>query len=251
MKLFDTLSDDLASWIQKQPVFSTGSAPTHAAHVNVSPKGLSDSHFAIIDANRCAYIDRTGSGCETVAHAYENGRLCLMFMSFGESPRILRLFCRARVVEFDQPDFADWVRRVSQGKRSTFDGARAVIICDIWQVQTSCGYAVPRVKKDFYTAESKEENDELVVFEERPTLDKWAKTQADGNKILEYQTQKNSTSIDGLPGLKSARRRTGQTMWLEDVKARTRKILAEKDAIATGFAFAIICYCVFAGLGLL
>jgi hypothetical protein len=254
MKLFDSLSDDLASWIQKQPVFFTGSAPTHAAHVNVSPKGLSDSHFAILGANQCAYIDRTGSGCETISHAYENGRLCLMFMSFGEPPRILRLFCRASVVEFDQPEFADWVSRISQGKRTTFDGARAVIICDIWQVQTSCGYAVPRVKKDFYTAESEagheEQTDELVVFEERPTLDKWAKTQADGNKILEYQVLKNSTSIDGLPGLKSARRGTGQSMWLEDVKARARNILAEKDAIATGFAFALVSYCILAGLGL-
>ena len=95
MKLYPSLSDELAAWAQQQPVFFTASAATHGRHINVSPKGLTDTHFAVLGPNRCAYIDRTGSGCETIAHAYENGRLCLMFTSFGAAPRILRLFCTA------------------------------------------------------------------------------------------------------------------------------------------------------------
>ncbi|KAG6037670.1 hypothetical protein E4U41_004857 [Claviceps citrina] len=90
MKLYPDLPPDLAAWAQRQPLFLTASAGTHAPHVNVSPKGLPDTHFAVLSPTRCAYVDRTGSGCETIAHAYENGRLCLMFMSFGAARRAAR-----------------------------------------------------------------------------------------------------------------------------------------------------------------
>merc|ERR1712000_542955 len=70
-----------------------------------------------------------------------------MFMSFGNTPRILRLFCRSEIVEWNDPKFGDLVRRVSKGKREAFDGARAVVVARVWQVQTSCGYGVPRVNK--------------------------------------------------------------------------------------------------------
>lgn len=266
MKLYPSLSQDLADWAQRQPVFFTGSAPTHAAHINVSPKGLTDSHFAVLSPNRCAYIDRTGSGCETISHAYENGRLCLMFNSFGNMPRILRLFCRASVVEWDQPAFAELVRTVSKGKREAFDGARAVVICDIWEVQTSCGYGVPRVKKGIYAPDEDgpvtpvedllhqgqhgEKLDELAVFEARPTLDNWAGGQVQNNKMLGYQGTNNVTSIDGLPGLRAARRGVGQWLWAAEVRARVVRICAEKEAAAAGFASAVFLYFVLVGLGL-
>ena len=257
MKLYPSLPDPLAVWVQRQPVFFTGSASTHGRHINVSPKGLADSHFAVLDPNTCAYIDRTGSGCETIAHAYENGRLCLMFMSFGDTPRILRLFCNSRVVEWDQPDFQGLLLQVSKGKRDTFDGARAVIVCDIWQVQTSCGFGVPRVKKALYRPEEDDrrsledilrqdidENSdkltELAVFENRPTLDTYAKGQADTGKLLGYQSEKNSYSMDGLPGLRTARRAIGQKIWLVDIQTRAKRIMSEKQALAVGFLSALL-----------
>ena len=252
MKLYDSLPQDLADWVQLQPVFFTGSASTHGRHINVSPKGLADSHFAVLDANTCAYIDRTGSGCETIAHSYENGRLCLMFMSFGESPRILRLFCNSRIVEWDRPEFRGLVQRVAKGQRDAFDGARAVIIGDIWQVQTSCGFGVPRVRKDIYAhlqddsdhdVDGKKPN-ELTVFETRPTLDKWAKTKVDDNKMDSYQNSNNLTSMDGLPGLRTARRNAGQALWLTDLQAWMWRIWAAKDSLVVGFLSAVLLYCI-------
>ncbi|KAL7799793.1 hypothetical protein V8C37DRAFT_92457 [Trichoderma ceciliae] len=267
MKLFSSLSDDLARWAELQPVFFTGSAATHGHHVNVSPKGL-DAHFAVLGPNQCAYIDRTGSGCETISHAYENGRLCLMFMSFGPTPRIVRLFCRATVVEWDQPAFPALVRKVAKGKREAFDGARAVILCDIWQAQTSCGFGVPRVKRGLYSPDG-DQNDssnpdaakavedilregyqgdekltELSVFEQRPTLDNYAATQCQNNKTLSYQVTNNCSSLDGLPGLRAARREAGQRLWVGDLKARIRRIASEGEAVAAGFLFAILLYIV-------
>lgn len=261
MKLYPTLPDDLAAWAQRQPVFFTASAARHGAHINLSPKGLTDTHFAVLGPNKCAYIDRTGSGCETIAHAYENGRLCLMFMSFGNTPRIMRVFCRASVVEWDQPAFPDLVRSVAKGKREAFDGARAVIVCDIWEVQTSCGYGVPRVKQALYASddddgpsplgsilresqEPGEKLDELAVFEARPTLDYWASMKTQSNAMHEYQGHNNADSIDGLPGLRSARRDAGQTLWVGDAKARLKRISAEREAIALGFLAAVVAYLV-------
>ncbi|KAH7320969.1 pyridoxamine phosphate oxidase family protein [Stachybotrys elegans] len=258
MKIYPSLTEDLTEWVQRQPVFFTGTAPTHAAHINVSPKGLADSHFAILGPNKCAYIDRTGSGCETISHAYENGRICLMFMSFGQAARILRLHCRASVVEWDQKEFPALVRQVSNGKQDAFAGARAVIVCDIWQVVTSCGYGVPRVKKSLYAPGDEAEDepvpaagDELSVFETRPTLNDWIVKQANANKVIPYQIEKNSSSIDGLPGLKSARRASGQSLWLENLRAKMRNVAAEKEALAAGFFLAILFYAGLSGIGMM
>ncbi|RDA91154.1 hypothetical protein CP533_0456 [Ophiocordyceps camponoti-saundersi (nom. inval.)] len=274
MKLYATFPKNLADWAQRQPVFFTGSAPTHGPHVNVSPKGMTDTHFAVLGPSQCAYIDRTGSGCETIAHAYENGRLCLLFISFGTLPRILRVFCQARVVEWDQPAFSDLVRTIAKGQREAFDGARAVIVCDIWQVQTSCGFAVPRVKKSLYASEAVENDDdddedeaslqaklekdhagdkldELAVFEARPTLDHFSRLTVQDNKMLDYQVKNNAESIDGLPGLRTARRDAGQVLWVVDARARLKRICAEPMAVAVGFFLALFLYLLRAGLGFL
>lgn len=259
MKLLPSLPANLAEWAERQPVFFTGSAATHGRHINVSPKGLT-SHFAVLGPNRCAYIDRTGSGCETISHSYENGRLCLMFMSFGDTPRIMRLFCQSTVVEWDQPQFQELVTTISKGKRDAFDGARAVIVCDIWEVQTSCGYGVPRVKKALYRPgdeegsslqpafedilrQGKEDGsrlDELAVFEERPTLDKWAGGKVEENKIQDYHLQNNLYSMDGLPGLRTARRDVGQKLFVVDLTARAKRVAAEGEALMVGFAAATL-----------
>jgi hypothetical protein len=259
MKLYPSIPPNLAEWAVRQPLFLTASAPTHAAHVNVSPKGLA-AHIAFLGPNLVAYIDRTGSGCETIAHSYENGRLTLMFMSFGTIPRILRLFCRSRVIETDAPDFDDWLRRVAGETGRTkedLDGARAVIVCDVWEVQTSCGYGVPVVKKGIYAPgddaptliedDSGKTADELSVFEDRRTLDENWRRRAVNGTIEEYQAGNNAESLDGLPGLRTARRTAGQYLFLADLKARVRRAAAEVDGIALGVAVSLFSLGVYHG----
>jgi hypothetical protein len=66
-------------------------------------------------------------------------------------------------------------------------GVRAVIVVEVERIADSCGYAVP-------------------LFEfvgEREQLCKWADNKG-GDDLRRYRTQKNRTSIDGLPGLPSA-----------------------------------------------
>jgi hypothetical protein len=257
MKTYPSLTEDLIEWAERQPVFFTATAPTHGAHINVSPKGMTNSHFSILGPNKCAYIDMTGSGCETISHTYENGRLCLMLMSFGPAPRILRLFCRASVIEWDQKEFPGLIRQVSKGQYDTFPGARAVIIGDIWQVTTSCGFGVPRVRKSLYAPEEKADGrssvcgqNELSVFEHRSTLTDYFIKYVNANKLIPYQTEKNQWSLDGLPGLKAARRMSGQKLWLEDLKVKVRTIAAEKEALAAGFFLAVLFYALLSGIGL-
>jgi len=128
---FESLSDDLRDWALEQQLFFIASAPLTGKHVNVSPKGLPSATFTFFDANHAAYIDMTGSGAETISHLYENGRATIMFCSFGKSPRIMRLFCTGRVIEYADSGYADALSRM--GKKD-FAGARAVILLDIWKV---------------------------------------------------------------------------------------------------------------------
>lgn len=131
VKFYDSLTPDLSEWCMSQPLFYIASAPTYGHHINISPKGLPSTTFSILSPNKAAYIDATGSGAETIAHLYENGRCTVMFCSFEQSPRILRLFCRGKVVEFWEQGFGDAVRGMGV---EVPVGARAVILLEIWKV---------------------------------------------------------------------------------------------------------------------
>lgn len=127
----DHFPSHLQEWALAQPLFFTGSAPLDGRHINISPKGLVSSTFSIFNPNLVGYIDATGSAAETISHIYENGRVTVMFTSFDPKPMILRLFCMGRVVEYDTPEFGEYLKKM--GKEGMV-GARAVILLDIWKV---------------------------------------------------------------------------------------------------------------------
>lgn len=177
-RTFAEIPDHLTSWMEEQPVFFVASAPLSAdGHVNVSPKG--GDCFRVLSPTEVAYLDLTGSGAETIAHTRENGRLTVMFCSFGAKPLILRLQGQGRTVV---PGDARWDDLV--GRFPANVGARAVITLDVERTSTSCGYTVPHM--------------ELVG--PRTTLDEWAERKGD-EALVAYRAEKNATSIDGLPAL--------------------------------------------------
>ena len=105
-KSYETIDDELARWLVRQPVFFVATAPLAATgHVNLSPKGL-DS-LAVLDGRTVAYLDLTGSGVETIAHLRENGRITLMFCAFDGPPRIVRLYGRGEALQPGDADFDD------------------------------------------------------------------------------------------------------------------------------------------------
>jgi hypothetical protein len=137
-------------------------------------------------------MDLTGSGVETHAHLHEpgNARLCIMFLAFTGPPRIVRLWGTGRAIEHGTPEFTTFV---STHNVPLKPGSRSIIMLDIDQCATSCGFSVP-----YY---------EFVGH--RPILDDhFAKKEAkwkDGNEkesMDYYWAWKSQLSIDGLPGMK-------------------------------------------------
>ena len=175
---FDAIADHLATWMEAQPIFFTASAPLAAdGHVNVSPKG-GDS-FRVLGPNRVAYLDLTGSGAETIAHTRENGRLTIMFCAFDGKPNIVRLFGQAEAVPLGDPRFDDLV-----GRFPANPGQRSVVVLDVAEVRTSCGYRVP----------------EMALVAPRSALDEWAERKSPA-ELDAYRAEKNARSLDGLPAI--------------------------------------------------
>lgn len=179
-KVFDAIDERWAKWIRAQHMFFVATAPlSRDGHVNVSPKGLDT--FRILGPLEVAYLDSTGSGSETIAHLRENGRIVIMFCTFEGPPKILRLHGRGNVLEPHDPDF--------ETLRSAFPDeveARSIIRVQVERVSDSCGFGVP-----------------LYSFEaDRTQLPAWADRKGDAG-IQAYWAEKNATSIDGLPSLRS------------------------------------------------
>ena len=173
-QIYPALSDKHAQFIADQKIFFVGTA-TADSRVNVSPKGM-DS-LRIVDKNRVAWLNLTGSGNETSAHVQQNPRMTIMFCSFDEDPLILRLYGNAQVVH---PQDAKWEALYSLFEPTL--GARQIFDLSIDLVQTSCGFAVP-----YFTFEG-----------EREKLKEWAQNKGDEG-LRKYWQDRNQTSIDGIP----------------------------------------------------
>ncbi|WP_066382635.1 MULTISPECIES: pyridoxamine 5'-phosphate oxidase family protein [unclassified Anabaena] len=175
-KVFDCITEQLQEFIAAQHLFFVASAPLSPdGHVNLSPKGL--DCFRLLSPHQVAYLDLTGSGNETSAHLEENGRITLMFCAFEEPPCILRLYGRGKTILPTSPDWNDLYSLFHQ-----IPGTRQIILVDVERVQTSCGFAVP-----------------LYEYQgQRQTLINWAEKKGEQG-IKDYQQQKNTVSIDGLP----------------------------------------------------
>ncbi|RPB06031.1 hypothetical protein L873DRAFT_1756419 [Choiromyces venosus 120613-1] len=252
-KFYPSLTDDLTTWLQAQPLFFTASAPRYGKHINLSPKGYPSRSFRVLGPNQAAYLDATGSGSETVSHIYENGRVTVMFTSFTASPRIMRLFCTGRVVEAEDSGFDEIVKAFGdapppagegEGGVAGIKGARAVVVLDIFKVQTSCGYGVPVVGGvGGAVGEEVGEGDggEMGgLFGERGALIKWAENQIEKGSLKTYQAEWNSSSLDGLPGLRSARREKGErALWVGDLVVRVKRVGCEWEGLLVGLGVGI------------
>jgi predicted pyridoxine 5'-phosphate oxidase superfamily flavin-nucleotide-binding protein len=177
-KLYERINDRLRAFISEQPMFFVATAPRSGGHVNVSPKGYTDT-FAVLDEHTVAYLELYGSGAETIAHLRENGRITVMFCSFGRSPKILRLYGSGRIVRPDAPEWASLAGRFGSGHV----GVRSIIVVDVTRVADSCGYSVPRME---------------LVGERTLLDDQHARRSAEQ---WPDRLGRNAESIDGLPAL--------------------------------------------------
>ena len=176
-RAFETITDQMIEFIERQHMFFVASAPSSNGHVNVSPKGY--DAFRILGPNKVCYLDLTGSGAETIAHSKQNGRVTFMFCGFDGKPNIVRLYGTSRVARPGDQEFAELLDLFPQ-----HDGVRSIIVADVHRTSNSCGYSVPFM--DF--------------VEDRPTLQKHWDGVSDDD-LAAYWDKKNQTSIDGLPAV--------------------------------------------------
>ncbi len=178
-KVYEGIDRKLSAWLMAQPMFVVATAPLDGdGLINVSPKGMAGT-FAVLDEHTVAYLDLTGSGVETIAHLRQNGRIVMMFTAFDGRPNIVRLHGTGDVVLPDDPRFATLIPLFSE-----HPGVRSVIVVAVQRVSDSCGYAVPK----------------MTFVQDRDVLDlSNAKKGEEG--LADYRRQKNSASLDGLPGL--------------------------------------------------
>ena len=189
-RIYDRIDDHQRAWIARQPMFFVGTAPLGAdGHVNISPKGPIGT-LRVLDDHTVAYLDKLGSGAETIAHLRENGRIVVMLCAFDGPPRILRLHGHGHIVAAGDAGFGELLERADFDEPAVDETRRAVIVVSVERIADSCGYGVP-----------------LMRFEgTRPHLDAWAekKVRVGGAEaIAQYQAENNAASIDGLPALTS------------------------------------------------
>ena len=179
-RVLDGISDELAAWIAAQHVYFVSTAPVGPdGHVNVSPKGF-DGSFAVLGRHEVAYLDRVGSGAETLAHLRENGRITIMFCAFDGKPNIVRLYGRGEVLLPGQPGFDLLAERFGELPR----GTRSIVRVAVARVSDSCGFGVPL----------------LEYVDERETMATWTSKKSDAD-LAAYVAEKNARSIDGLPAI--------------------------------------------------
>lgn len=186
-KVFEGIDDRLTRWIAAQPMFFVGTAPlAFDGHVNVSPKG---GALRVLGPDCVAYLDFVGSGAETVAHVRENGRIVIMLCAFSGPPRIVRLHGQGSVIMAGDSGFDELLSSCAfESIGSVPEARRSIVTVSVDRIADSCGYGVP-----------------LMEFQgHRPHSDLWAakKLRVGGpDALLEYQREKNSFSIDGLPAV--------------------------------------------------
>ena len=173
-KFYSKLSSRLQQFIEAQKIFFVATA-AEDGRINLSPKGM-DS-FKVIDENRVLWLNVTGSGNETAAHLLAKNRITIMFCSFEGAPNILRLYGKGKEIK---PSDSEWEMVASHF--TILPGTRQIFDITIESAQTSCGMSIP-----FFEYKG-----------EREELNEWAAGKGEDG-IKSYWTEKNQTSIDGLP----------------------------------------------------
>lgn len=170
---FNELTQEHIDFIGKQKLYFVGTA-TAESKINISPKG--QDSFRVINPQKVAWLNVTGSGNESAAHVQVNPRMTIMFTAFEGNPIILRIYGEARVIHQNDVDWSEYSSLFPE-----LPGTRQIFEVSIELVQKSCGMSVP-----FY---------EYVG--ERNQLKDWAIAKGNAG-ITEYWKQKNQYSLDSI-----------------------------------------------------
>jgi hypothetical protein len=135
-KQYRFLTEKDREFAARQRMFFLASAS--GAEVNLAPKG--DDGLLFLDGETLLLLDYPGSSNRTGRDILAGGAITVMFCSFDEEPRVLRLFCKGEVIGTDSPRFEETVRLFPDGNPSI---VRQVFMLRVEAVENSCGLSVP------------------------------------------------------------------------------------------------------------
>lgn len=166
---YDSITDPIRELIEQQHMFFVATAPSDldAGYPNLSPKGR--TLLRVLGPNTVGYLDYPGSGNETANHIEQNGRITIMLCRFDATAGIVRLYGRGRRVDVGDPELLQYREAFAPDFHPY---VRQAFLVDVEKVQTSCGYAVPRME----------------YLGDRDTLDRWCERKLHPREM-----------VDGLP----------------------------------------------------
>jgi len=163
-KQYKELTNEDMNFIKEQKLFYIASSS--GKEVNLSPKGYDT--IRVLDNKRLLFLSYSGSGNRTFTDAKKNGEFTVLFNAFTGKANILRLFCKAKIVENRSQDFYSYLNIFNE-KESL---VRNFFIFEIYAVESSCGESVPYM-------EYKEDRDSLknwiVKMDKNGKLEKYNK----------------------------------------------------------------------------
>lgn len=170
-KQYKSLTDKDMKFIKAQKLFYLASSSGN--EVNLSPKGY-DS-IRVLDNSNLVFMNYPGSGNRTYADAKNGGEFTLVFNAFEGNAKILRLFCKADIIEQSDEKFHEYLELFGETPRLV----RNFFVFSIYAVESSCGESVPFME----------------YKEEREGLRDWF-VKMDKNDKLQAYSEKNATPPD-------------------------------------------------------
>jgi hypothetical protein len=159
-KQFQILQARDIAFIEKQKLFFLASVSD--AEVNLSPKGY-DS-IKVLNEKTLLYCSLPGSGNRTYRDASNGGKFTLVFNAYEGAPQILRLFCRATVVEPSDEAF----KRYAEYFAHKISIIRNIFLFHIETVESSCGMSIPYYE---YKGERNELKEWAIDMDRREELE--------------------------------------------------------------------------------
>ncbi len=170
-KQYKVLKQKDIEFIQEQKLFYLASCS--GGEVNLSPKGY-DS-IRVLNESTLLFMQYPGSGNRTYRDVDAGGEVTLVFNAFVGDAKIVRLFCKAEIIERDDESFDAYAKEFGEINNVV----RNFFRFHIYAVETSCGMSVPVME----------------YKEDRKDLQEWAVKMDKSGKLTDYNTN-SFTPVD-------------------------------------------------------
>lgn len=163
-KQYKILADKDIKFIKQQKIFYIASSSGN--EVNLSPKGYDT--IRVLSNDTLIFLNYPGSGNRTYRDALADGEFTIVFNSYEKKPMILRLFCKAKIIEEKSDEFYKYLKLFDE-KESL---VRNFFLLNIYGVETSCGDGIPYME----------------YKEDRALLRKWMERLDRNDELEKYKT---------------------------------------------------------------